>query len=293
VEVCKTISIHTITLLSFLKMMLHTFLAASLSLLSLTKAYSHKDGPNMINRGMHAPNPEPAEALIQITLGNATFTQLIDHKNPSLGTFEQFYYYSSQYWAGPGSPVLLFTPGEANVTGYQSYTTASRTSGILAQKLGAAVVVIEHRYWGTSSPYPELSTKNLKYLTLENSILDFVRFAETAKLPFAPEGGSNATAAPWIFIGGSYSGALAAWIESIAGGTFWAYWSSSAPVNAMDYWQYFVPVQQGMPKNCSADITRVVDYVDHVGMKGTAKEKKSLQTMFGLGDLEHYDDFAS
>jgi hypothetical protein len=98
-------------------MFLSSFFTASLSLLSLTKAYSHTDGPNMINRGMHAPNPDPAEALIQVTLGNSTFTQLIDHKNPSLGTFEQFYYYSSQYWGGPGYPILLFTPGEANVTG--------------------------------------------------------------------------------------------------------------------------------------------------------------------------------
>lgn len=275
-------------------MMFSAVVKTALSLFALTNAYSHTDGPNMINRGMHAPNPaDSAEALLQITLGNSTFTQLIDHKNPSLGTFEQFYYYSSQYWAGPGSPILLFTPGEANVTGYNSYTTTSRTSGVLAQKLGAAVVVIEHRYWGTSSPYAELSTKNLKYLTLENSILDFIRFAETAELPFAPEGGSNATAAPWIFIGGSYSGALAAWIESVAGGTFWAYWSSSAPVNVMDYWQYFVPVQEGMPKNCSADITRVVEYVDHVGLNGTAEEQKSLKTMFGFGALEHYDDFAS
>ena len=51
------------------------------------------------------------------TSGNATFSQLIDHKNPSLGTFEQFYFYDTTYWAGPGSPVVISTPGEINVTG--------------------------------------------------------------------------------------------------------------------------------------------------------------------------------
>lgn len=36
--------------------------------------------------------------------------------------------------------------------------------------------------------------------------------------------------------GGSYSGALAAWTESTAPGTFWAYHASSAPVEAIyDY----------------------------------------------------------
>lgn len=36
--------------------------------------------------------------------------------------------------------------------------------------------------------------------------------------------------------GGSYSGALTAWLESVSPGTFWAYHSTSAPVEAIyDY----------------------------------------------------------
>lgn len=131
-------------------------------------------------------------------------------------------------------------------------------------------------------------------MTLENAIRDFVRFARLVRLPFAgTAGGANATTAPWIFFGQSYSGALAAWIEHIAGGTFWAYWSSSGPVNAMEFWQYFVPIQRYMPKNCSADLTRVVDHVDHVGLNGTVEEQKALQKMFGLEEIVHYDDFAA
>jgi len=78
--------------------------------------------------------------------GNATFSQLIDHNHPELGTFEQFYYYDSTHWKGPGSPVILFTPGEVNVTGYQSYLGTNRTTGVLAEKIGAAAIVLEHRY---------------------------------------------------------------------------------------------------------------------------------------------------
>lgn len=37
-------------------------------------------------------------------------------------------------------------------------------------------------------------------------------------------------------VGGSYSGALTAWTESVAPGTFWAYHATSAPVEAIyDY----------------------------------------------------------
>ena len=49
--------------------------------------------------------PEDFSAL-DSTVYNATFQQLIDHANPSLGTFSQFYYYSIEYWKGPGSPVV-------------------------------------------------------------------------------------------------------------------------------------------------------------------------------------------
>ena len=89
------------------------------------------------------------------------------------------------------------------------------------------------RYWGESSPYQTLNAETLQLLTLEQSIADFVHFAKVAPLPFDSKK-SNADKAPWVFSGGSYSGALAAWIESTSPGTFWAYHASSAPVQAID-----------------------------------------------------------
>lgn len=140
------------------------------------------------------------------TSGNSTFSQLVDHSNPSLGTFDQFYYYSTEFWGGPGSPVILFTPGEINVTGYQSYLTTNRTTGVLAQKIGAATIVLEHRYWGTSTPVTDLTTANLTYLTLDNAIHDLTYFASSVRLPFAQHGSSNAADVAWVLMGGSYSG---------------------------------------------------------------------------------------
>lgn len=64
-------------------------------------------------------------------------------------------------------------------------------------------------------------------------------------------------------------------------------------ISFLDYWQYFYPVQQGMPKNCSTDVSLVVDHIDSVYANGTLEEQQSLKTMFGLEDLEHYDDFAA
>ncbi|KAL1311365.1 hypothetical protein AAFC00_001536 [Neodothiora populina] len=228
------------------------------------------------------------------TTGNATFEQYIDHKNPDLGTFSQLYFWSTEFWGGPGSPIVIFTPGEVAASGYTGYLTNRTTTGVVAQKIGAAVIIVEHRYWGQSSPVDVLSTKNMQYLTLENSISDLNHFAQTVRLPFDPRRASRPQKAPWVLMGGSYSGALSAWTASTQPGTFWAYHASSAPVQAIsDYWQYFVPVQEGMPQNCSKDVSLVVDHVDAVFHNGTADEQYALKAMFGLGDLEHYDDFAA
>lgn len=48
-----------------------------------------------------------------------------------------------------------------------------------------------------------------------------------------------------------------------------------------------------MPQNCSTDVSLVVDHIDSVYSNGTLEEQQSLKAMFGLEDLEHYDDFAA
>lgn len=238
--------------------------------------------------------PPVIDAAAPATTGKATFDQYIDHNNKGLGTFEQTYWYSNEYCSSAGCPVVLFTPGEINASGYGGYLTDSAITGQFAKAIGGAVVLIEHRYWGTSTPFTDLSTKNMQYLTLENAIMDLTNFANTAKLPFDTNGASNADKAPWVLAGGSYSGALSAWTASVAPGTFWAYHSSSAPVEAIyDYWQYFEPVQQGMPQNCSKDLSLVMDHIDQVLNTGSSQDIHTLKDMFGLADVTYSDDFGA
>ncbi|KAI9687995.1 MAG: hypothetical protein M1820_010347 [Bogoriella megaspora] len=248
---------------------------------------SGKEIVNWKNR-WHLPGRDASQPP---QMGNSTFKQLIDHDNPSLGTFDQFYYYSTEFWKGPGSPVILFTPGEVNATGYQSYLSINRTTGVTAQKIGAAVICLEHRYWGTSTPFTEYTTANMSYLTLANSISDLTYFASNVSFPFLDESiKSNAKDVPWLLMGGSYSGNLAAWTESVQPGTFWAYHASSAPVESVsDYYGYFLPVQLGMPSNCSKDVSLVIDYIDGVFANGSAQEVAELKAKFKLQNLQNSD----
>ncbi|KID93234.1 Peptidase S28, partial [Metarhizium majus ARSEF 297] len=219
-----------------------------------------------------------------------TFQQLIDHNNPDLGTFTQHYLYNAEYYAGPGSPIVLNTPGEDVVDGF--YTTNNTLPGLFAQTNNAAVIVLEHRYWGKSSPYDGLSTTNLQYLTLKNAIQDLIYFARNAKLPFDVDGASRPTKAPWILTGCSYSGALAAWTHHLAPGTFWAYHCTSAVIEIIsDFWQYYEPIKSAMPTNCSTDMQRATEQIDKILSSGTKSQKHALKRTFGLEALAHDNDF--
>jgi hypothetical protein len=77
----------------------------------------------------------------------------------------------------------------------------------VAQQQNGSTIVIEHRFYGFSNPYPDLSVESLRVHTLQQAVDDLVYFAKTVNLPMP--GGDQVTPdkAPWILIGGSYSGA--------------------------------------------------------------------------------------
>lgn len=86
---------------------------------------------------------------------------------------------------------------------------ANRTiNGQVAQANNGAAVVIEHRFFGLSNPYPDLSEKSFRVHTLEQAVQDLVYFAQTAALPMPGGDSVGSPKAPWILMGGSYSGAL-------------------------------------------------------------------------------------
>ncbi|CAE6513011.1 unnamed protein product [Rhizoctonia solani] len=185
------------------------------------------------------------------------FDQLIDHHNPSLGTFKQRYYFTYEYYQS-GGPIILNVPGEFGLESFSAYLTNHTLSGQIAQATNGAVVLLEHRYFGKSNPYPDLKESTLKYLSVEQTIEDIEYFGNNVHLPM-PGGDQVSTAkAPWVLVGGSYSGALVSWTMVAKPGVFWAGYSSSGVVQAINwFWGYFEPVRQYMPKNCSADVQKV------------------------------------
>ncbi|KAJ7124302.1 serine carboxypeptidase S28-domain-containing protein, partial [Mycena epipterygia] len=224
------------------------------------------------------------------------FQQLVDHTNPSLGTFTQRYWHTYEMYK-PGGPIILFTPGEANAAPYFGYLTNLTINGQIAQQEKGAVVVLEHRYYGLSNPVPDLSVPNLKFHTIQQAIDDLEYFTKHVVLPMP--GGDKVTTAttPWILVGGSYSGTpsslfvgiaytLTSWTMVNKPGLFAAGYASSAVVEAIvDFWQYYEPIRIFMPANCSADVELVIAHIDEVRVH-------RVECHFGLGNMSHLDDVA-
>ncbi|KAJ6475650.1 serine carboxypeptidase S28-domain-containing protein [Mycena vulgaris] len=220
------------------------------------------------------------------------FQQLIDHNNPSLGTFTQRYWHTYEFYES-GGPIILFTPGEANAAPYSGYLTNGTINGRIAQQENGAAVVLEHRFYGLSNPLPDLSVKSLKLHTIQQAIDDLEYFTNNVVLPM-PNGDKLAPATtPWILVGGSYSGALTSYAMVNKPGLFAAGYASSAVVETiLDFWQYFEPERLFMPANCSADVQRVISHIDQVFTGRDKRAIQSIKSSFGMGDVTHLDDVA-
>ena len=68
--------------------------------------------------------------------------------------------------------------------------------------------MLEHRYYGLSNPYDDLSVQSLQFHTIQQAIDDLEYFAKNVDLPMPGGDAVKPGQAPWVLIGGSYSGAL-------------------------------------------------------------------------------------
>ncbi|KAJ3970306.1 serine carboxypeptidase S28-domain-containing protein [Lentinula raphanica] len=278
------------------------------SLLTFATTASAKRIRSTRHNGMRIPKVPNAEELMQkpVTSRNGTqlppynttyyFDQLIDHNDPSKGTFQQRFWHTYEFYESGkfckvdisfAGPVIFFTPGEENAFRYLTNVTFN---GLLSQAQNGTTVVLEHRFFGLSNPLPSLSGENLRYLTLQQSIDDIEYFVNNVHLPMP---GGDHLDAPWIMVGGSYSGALTSYTMDNKPGLFYAGYASSAPVQAMyDYWGYFEPIRENMPANCSADVGAVIEHLTEIFEGNNTSAIQEIKDNFGMGSVEHLDDAA-
>ncbi len=208
-----------------------------------------------------------------------TFKQIIDHTHPETSpTFTQNYWISPGYSTGKNSPVILYMCGETacsekNVTYMLPW----------AQSIGAAVVVIEHRYYGGSLPFAQNTTANLKWLTMPQALADFASIVRYLKTTQKMKG-------PWIATGGSYAGMLSSALRTQYPSLFTGAWASSAPLKVEeDYQGYDAQMTANMGPQCADSLRKVVAFAEQAVVSPT--DFAALRTRFLSDTLTDADDF--
>jgi lysosomal Pro-X carboxypeptidase len=155
------------------------------------------------------------------------FNATIDHYAPSSGKFGLRYYINSDSWRNtPSSPIFFYCGNEGPIELFVN-NTGYMTS--LAGTLGALVVFAEHRYFGGSMPFGNLSYAtpgNLKYLSPHQALADFAELIQQLKFEYSQ--------APVVVWGGSYGGMLAAWMRMKFPHLVHGAIASSAPILAFN-----------------------------------------------------------
>lgn len=86
----------------------------------------------------------PTTTVPNITTTTLFFDQLLDHNNPSAGTFKQRFFFSEGFYTGPGAPIVISNPGEQSADGFEGYLTVPASlQYAMMEDMGAAGIVLE------------------------------------------------------------------------------------------------------------------------------------------------------
>ncbi|XP_032834667.2 thymus-specific serine protease-like [Petromyzon marinus] len=199
--------------------------------------------------------------------------QPLDHfdKNNNR-TIQQRFWVDRRYWEGPGGPVFLFIGGEVPLSKY-NVLVGSHVE--LAERMGAMVVAAEHRFYGQST-LPEGATDSaLPFLRVPQALADLVGLIRTLSRDLdLPE------ETRWVAFGGSYSGALAAWLREKFPSLIFAAIASSAPVRAkVDFHEFNEAVGRslanpivGGSKECLRRVSEAFATIDKMVQSGRLSE---------------------
>lgn len=212
------------------------------------------------------------------------FNQTLDHFSPyDHRQFRQRYYEFLDYFRAPDGPIFLVIGGEGTCNGI-----VNDYIGVLAKKFGAAVVSLEHRYYGESTPFDTFSTENLKYLSSKQALFDLAVFRQYYQDSLNAKLNRSGVENPWFFFGGSYSGALSAWFRLKFPHLTCGSLASSAVVLAVqDFAEFDQQIGESAGPECKAVLQEITQLVE----TKLATDGKALRSIFNADDLEIDGDF--
>ncbi|CAI6334889.1 unnamed protein product [Periconia digitata] len=206
-------------------------------------------------------------------------------------TFNLRYFFDAQYYK-PGGPVFVLLSGETSAVNRLGFLQKGIVNQV-AKATNGIGVILEHRYYGTSHPFLNVSTENLRFLSTEQSLAEIDYFARNVEFE-GVDADLTAPNTPWIIYGGSYAGAQAAFLRVAYPDTFLGTISSSGVTAAIyEYWEYFEPIRLFAPPDCVAGTQTLIDVIDGILIRQNSTELvQQLKDVFGFGSVTDNRDFA-
>ncbi|KAI4169934.1 MAG: hypothetical protein LQ343_005315 [Gyalolechia ehrenbergii] len=266
-----------------------SFLAATVTSLSSSPLEKRRtlDSRHLERRDV---DPEALYVEHNISVPVDYFHNETKYEPHSNGTFPLRYWFDASYYED-GGPVIVLQSGETDGTGRLPFLQ----KGIihqLAQATNGIGVILEHRYYGTSFPTPDLSIENLRFLTTEQALADMAYFAKNVVFEGLEDKNLTAPETAYIGYGGSYAGAFVAFLRVQYPDVYYGTISSSGVTEAIyDFWRYYEPVREYGPPDCISTQTKLINVVDTILLNNTAYTPQ-LKSAFGLSDITYDDDFA-
>jgi len=205
------------------------------------------------------------------------FDQPIDHDDPKSDTFKQRYYEVKDHWKSPDGPILLYIAGE----GPQDYAAGIDDElAVVAEQNNALVLTLEHRFFGKSLPFNDLSVPHLRYLTVHQEIEDLAYFAKwyvQNKINAVYHRPANAKNKIMLF-GGSYAGMIASHTRFTHPEVFDAAWSSSGVVDAVfNFTAFDLQVAVSVGQECASVLRQATLEVEQQLLTDNARVKKLFE----------------
>lgn len=214
--------------------------------------------------------PDTAEKIL---------TQKIDHFANESKTFNQRYWINKTLAVDENSPVLINLCGEQVCHPWFASTQLEK----FAIPIKAYTLALEHRYYGKSQPYADLSTASMKHLQVKQVLRDIAVFIKHLRNKENLKG-------PVILVGGSYPGTLAAYMRVAYPSLIKGAYASSAAVRLIaDYQIYDQSMTQIMQPACRDRLREVMSKAE-VAMQDE-QQFTILKEKFLVPDMKLKDDF--
>jgi hypothetical protein len=161
--------------------------------------------PSLVNRSDYDPAKLYPAYNFSVPIDH--FHNETKYEPHSNGKFPLRYWYDATYYK-PGGPVIVLAGGETTGTDRLPYLQKGIVNQ-LARATHGLGVILEHRYYGTSFPVPDLSVENLRFLDTQQALADTAYFAKNIEFEGLDDEDLTSDDTAWIVYGGSYAGAFA------------------------------------------------------------------------------------